>query len=167
MYMIKHMPKGPCWEVKEAIKRSSGGENTVSLEKLRSEIEKMLPETLLKDNLPAFVEAFRSQLKFANRTQTFGDVGMHVYNSLKLDTSVAKLLNVLNMAKYYPQKLTYDDVIQLGNDVYNDVDKKPTSVPELPWYFMKHMIGLDSDTRWILCACFRVRVQKLFLSSEN
>ena len=31
--------------------------------------------------------------------------------------------------------------------MHNDVDKKPTSVPELPWYFMKHMIGLDSDTR--------------------
>ena len=111
MYMIKHMPNGACREVTEAIQRSRG-EDAINLEKLRSEIEKMLPETLLKDNLPAFVEAFRSQLKLANRTETFQQAAANVCNSIKLDSSVAKLLKVLNMTKYHPQKLTCDEVIQ-------------------------------------------------------
>ena len=51
------------------------------------------------------------------------------------------------MVKYYPQKLTHDEVIKLRKGVYNDVSKKPASLSELPWYFMKHIIGLDSDTR--------------------
>ena len=141
------MPKGPCWEVKEAIKRSSGDNYTVNAEKLRQEIEKLLPEVLLKDNLSAFAQAFRSQLNFTNRRQVFREARPIVNNFAKLDVSVAHLLKGLNMLKYYPQKLTYDDVIKLGKDVCNDVHKKPTSLPQLPWYFMKHVIGLDSDTR--------------------
>ena len=70
MYMIKHMAKGPCREVKEAIDRSSGDKHSVDPEKLRSEIEKLLPEALLKDNLPAFVQAFRNQLKFPKSSRS-------------------------------------------------------------------------------------------------
>ena len=64
-----------------------------------------------------------------------------------LDRSVEKILEALDMRKYYPQKLKYEDVIMLSSDVHNDVNKKPTRLAELPWFFMKHIIGLGSDTR--------------------
>ena len=57
------------------------------------------------------------------------------------------MLDWLDMKKYYPQKLKYEDVIMLTSGIYDDVDKKPTSLPEFPWYFIKRVIGLDSDTR--------------------
>ena len=147
MYMIKHMPKGMCKELKEAVKRSSGGSNIVNTEKLGLEIQKMLPEAVLKDNLAAFAQAFKYQLKVSNRDQACVSAEMIDHRSGQLDTSVAQLLKAVNMMKYYPQKLTYEDVIKLGTDVYDDVNKNPTSLSELPWYFMKHIIGLDSDTR--------------------
>ena len=147
MYMIKHMPKGMCKELKKTVKRSSGDNNTVDTKKLRQEIQKMLPEAVLKDNLTALTQAFKYQLKFANRSQTFAEGEMNDHKSGQLNTSVAQLLKIMNMMQYYPQKLTYEDVVKLGSDVYDDVNKKPTSLSELPWYFMKHIIGLDSDTR--------------------
>ena len=58
-----------------------------------------------------------------------------------------KLLKDLEMTKYYPEKLTFEEITTLTSDVHDDVNKKPTSLPELPWYFIKHVIGLDSDTR--------------------
>ena len=146
VYMIKHMPKGMCKELKEAVKIAIGDNNTVDTEKLRTEIQNLLPEAVLKDNLTAFAQAFKYQLKCANR-QASAQADTNANKSGQLDASVAQLLKVINMTKYYPQKLTYEDVIKLGTDVYDDVNKKPTSLPELPWYFMKHIIGLDSNTR--------------------
>ena len=35
----------------------------------------------------------------------------------------------------------------LSTGVTDNVGKKPTTLPQLPWYFMKQIIGLDSDTR--------------------
>ena len=51
------------------------------------------------------------------------------------------------MKKYYPQKLTYEDVIKLKSDDFHDVNKRCTDFRQLPWYFVRHIIGLDSDTR--------------------
>ena len=64
-----------------------------------------------------------------------------------IDHEAERILEALGLMKFYPQKLTYDDVITLGTDVHYDVDKEPASLSELPWYFMKRVIGLDSETR--------------------
>ena len=65
----------------------------------------------------------------------------------ELNDTVEGILDALDMKKYYPQKLRYEDLITLTSDDLDDVSKKPTSLPELPWYFMKQVIGLNSDVR--------------------
>ena len=50
------------------------------------------------------------------------------------------------MRKYYPQKLKLEDVQMFTASDY-EITQKPTTPAELPWYFIKHVIGLDSDVR--------------------
>ena len=64
-----------------------------------------------------------------------------------ISLSVETLLDVLDMKNYYPQRLRYEDVIKLRRDMYDSPNKKPGTLVEFPWYFLKHIIGLDSDTR--------------------
>ena len=64
-----------------------------------------------------------------------------------LDERVQLWLEILDMKKYYPQKLTYEDVIKLKSEDFDDVSIKCTDFHQLPWYFMNHIISIDSDTR--------------------
>ena len=61
--------------------------------------------------------------------------------------SVQRLLKDLGLAEYYPQKITYGDVIKLTEDALKDVRKPPSTLRELPWYFLRRLIGLDSTIR--------------------
>ena len=100
-------------------------------------------------SLIAIADNIKRQLSFlttTTRTQTKTPESDSKQNC-KVKESVGQMLDCLDMKKYYPQKLKYEDVIMLTSSIYDDVDKKPTSLPELPWYFIKHVIGLDSDTR--------------------
>ena len=69
---------------------------------------------------------------------------IQVASAVQLQESVAKLLEDLNLMQYYLQKLTFEDVINITEDKFNE---KPKNLSELPWYFVKHIIGLDSTTR--------------------
>ena len=59
----------------------------------------------------------------------------------------ANFLDAIGMRCYYPQKLRYEDVIKLTSDQLDRIEQKPTRLSDLPWYFMKHIIGLDSSAR--------------------
>ena len=61
--------------------------------------------------------------------------------------NVRGLLEDLGLTQYYPQKLTYDDVITITKDALTDVHQKPSTLPELPWYFMRRLKGLNSNIR--------------------
>ena len=143
-YLIKGMPLGICEELKDVFD-SRGSINFTTLDRKVSE---MLPH--FQFDIKSFMHSFQSQLSFLQRRSQIdvrtrespGDVdGEYVTDALR------KLLIDLGMTKYYPEKLTFEEITTLTSDVHDDVNKKPTSLVELPWYFIKHVIGLDSDTR--------------------
>ena len=57
------------------------------------------------------------------------------------------LLQALGLIEYYPQKLTLVRVIKLTEEALKDANGKPSSLPELPWYFIRKMLGLNSTAR--------------------
>ena len=61
--------------------------------------------------------------------------------------SVQRLLEDLGLTEYYPQKLGYGDVIKLTEDALKDVNEKPSSLRDLPWFFMRRLVGLNSKIR--------------------
>ena len=65
----------------------------------------------------------------------------------EVNNSVQNLLDDMGLAEYYPQKLSYGDVIKLTEDALKDVNEKPSALRELPWYFMRRLIGLNSNIR--------------------
>ena len=140
--MLNEMPGGVCKELKEMY----CNENTVNFEKkLQLAVDRMLQNTSLELDLHSLGHAIKSQL-FQHQQERKQNMGTENRENI-VDKKIEKILQAVDMVKYFPQKLTYEDVIMLGADVYNDVNKKPSSLTELPWYFMKHIIGLDSDTR--------------------
>ena len=65
----------------------------------------------------------------------------------QVNESVRKLLEELGLTEYYPQKLTYNDVIKITEDALTNVHQKPSTLPELPWYFLRRLIELNSAIR--------------------
>ena len=67
-------------------------------------------------------------------------------NSLRRE--VKELLDLLGISSYYPQKLTFQDIVKLTSDVHNNVDtSRPGNFKEMVWFFLRHIMRLDSDTR--------------------
>ena len=90
----------------------------------------------------------KSQLRLLYQQQRLlKDSGAADFAGEKVTSSVEMLLDNLDMKKYYAQGLRYEDVIKLKSDVFDSVNKRPATLVEFPWYFLKHIIGLDSDTR--------------------
>ena len=133
-YIIDLMPGGLCKELK-----------TADLESLNAAVNRELSGKQLMFELEALMHSFKQQFHFAYRNKKVEEEE----NSgiVEIDKSVERILEVLCLKKYYPQKLKYEDVIMLTSSIHDDITRKPTSLPELPWYFMKHVIGVDSDTR--------------------
>ena len=67
--------------------------------------------------------------------------------NVEVKEAVQSLLEDLGLTEYYPQKLGYGDVIKLTEDALKDVNEKPSTLTELPWYFMRRLIGLNSTIR--------------------
>ena len=156
-YMSKSMTGRLCHDFRSIC----GPDDTVNIPALKTKLQNYLPEDSRSD-LGSFIYAFESQFRFLqpftrdkeqhqqdciSATKTFGNICPRE----------VKIMEALDMKKYYPEKLTYDKFITLTSDVNDDVNTKPTSLPELPWYFIKHVIGLDSDTRE---NCYVTSIQK-------
>ena len=139
-YMIENMPGGVCPELSDI-------PGTLDdCEKLQKVLDEILDEDHKKPDLKSLLCSLKSQFHFLI-SQESKLIAAPEYAAGKLGPTTEKLLQALEIKQYYPQKLTYEDVIKLTADVFEDVNKKPTTLTELPWYFMRHIIGLDSDTR--------------------
>ena len=64
-----------------------------------------------------------------------------------LSESLKSFLQKLELLQYYPKKLTHVDVMKLTEDACNNVNKKPSSLAKIPWYFIRKMLGLNSTVR--------------------
>ena len=68
-------------------------------------------------------------------------------NTIAIAEPFKHFLEKLGLLQHYPNKLTHADVMKLSEDALKDVNKKPSTLPELPWYFMRKMLSLDSTVR--------------------
>ena len=115
------------------------------LMKLHKIVEGMLAK---KDSPKAFKEKQRSlSMHFTSifsRTISPSNIKQENYEA---NEAVQSLLKDLGLVDYFPQKLGYGDVIKLTEDAFKDVNEKPSTLPELPWYFLRRLIGLESTIR--------------------
>ena len=117
------------------------------VDKLRGITDKLLTKEQKRLNEQTLVYNIRSQLQELEGYGIMGANEPEASEERNLDQRVLLLLEILEMKKYYPQKLTYEDVIKLRTNDLDYVNKGCTEFRHLPWYFIKHIIGLDSGTR--------------------
>ena len=144
-YMMDNMPGGTCPELSLAFKfcRSGGRYN---FKPVQMAVHNLLGEEQKSPDLGALMCSLTSQFHFLNshKVERINELDSPEHS---FDGIAKKLIEALHMKQYYPQKLKYEDVIKLTPEVNSDINKKPNSLQELPWYFMRHIIGIDSDTR--------------------
>ena len=144
--MTERMPGEICIELREACKKTKGHER-IDLDRLQEEVDKILPNQPIALKLKPWIHALTYEFRSLHVTSKMERIKHEINLHGSLDKKIEKLLETLGMKKYYPQKLQYEDVIMMRTDVHDDVNQKPSSLLDLPWYFMRHIIGLDSDTR--------------------
>ena len=116
------------------------------LTELQTAISDCMDKELSKVDLKALIQSLKTQLQFTEPQLKTPQKGSG-FQTGNLDRPVEKFLESLDLIKYYPQKLTYDDVIKLTAELLEETENELTSLSDLPWFFMKHIIGLDSGTR--------------------
>ena len=145
-YTIDGIPGGLCKEADDACFRHRDDDNAIDLEELNTVSRERMEHSKIEIGWKTLWYDVKNQLNFLHLSEPMQPVTNHFINQSS-DNSVQDMLRVLDMEKYYPQKLKYEDVLMISSSVKDDINKKPVSFPELPWYFIKHVIGLDSDTR--------------------
>ena len=143
--MTERMPGEINIELREACKKTKGHDR-IDLDRLQ-EVDKMLQNGPIVFKLKPWIHALTYEFRSLHVASKMERVRHEINLHGSVDKKVEKLLEALDMKKYYPQKLQYEDVIMMRTDLHDDVNQKPGSLLELPWYFMRHIIGLDSDTR--------------------
>ena len=141
-YFKEHMPDKLCKSLAKVFKDN----DTFDLPELQIAISDSIDNEFSKVDLKALVQSLKTQLHFTE-APTRTPQKASPFQMGNLDRPVEKLLESLELSKYYPQKLTYDDVIKLTSELLEETENNLTSLSELPWYFMKHIIGVDSGTR--------------------
>ena len=145
LHVLNKLPAGLCEELIEAGRNVE--EILTNLRKLEEQTEHLLNDGNIKLRRSSLVLSIKSQLHHLHQHERLKMSAAGDATAGELSPEVEGLMNMLDMKKYYPQKIKYDDVIKLTSEFWADVKKKPTSLVELPWYFIKHIICLDSDTR--------------------
>ena len=151
LYMIRAMAERLC-DYFQGIREL---DDTINMAILKGKLQDTLPEGLRSDS-QSVAYAFESQFRCLRpvkkeQAELHQDHTSPASDSEDLSPREMKIMEALDMKKYYPGKLTYNKVITLTSDIDDDVNKKPTTLPELPWYFIRHVIALDSDTRKNCC----------------
>ena len=135
-----------CADLKEACTDDNGNLNFQKLHNAECKFSKEFAESEVK----FLAQNTLSRFRFLEAVKPHGtgkdDPGTGCAEG-NLRKEVRELLELLGMAVYYPQKLTFQDVIKLTSDIHSDVDTKPGSCKEVAWYFLRHIMRMDSDTR--------------------
>ena len=143
-YVEGEFPGEICKEIKEIFDEAKHIGENLDEAFLQREIMKLLSG--FETDLKPLVTSIRDQLSF---TTTIKESRSNKDPpSCKPQESVAKLLYDLNLMRYYPQKLTYEEFTTITADIlkdkFNDIPQKLT---DLPWYFIRHITALDCTTR--------------------
>ena len=148
---VLYLTKSLAGRLDKNLRRFSLEDNS-NFDELHQKINEILPDRFQFD-MKSIAYSFQSQFQFLNKPQNVyveqekEDPLFDIDVTKSLTPQDQRITEVMGMRRYCLQKLSLEKVITLNSDVPDDVYKKPTSLPELPWYFIKHIIGLDSDTR--------------------
>ena len=146
-FVVRSLEERLCGKIQKSCQNALRNDGTYNTEKLAESITDLLSdeqfETMMITSLEAKLKFLEPELATARNPQIY----RYEANDQDLNEESVKVLEELGMIKYYPQKLTYQDVTMITADVLDETKKKPTTLPELPWYFIKQIIALDSDTR--------------------
>ena len=142
-YVVEHLPVALCKDFKDVLSADDDG-----FEKLQRVVDPHLRSKHTKLKRKSLIFSIKTQLYSLHQPTRVKDVsGRDGSEQIPLNADLKVLIDILGLKDYYPQKLTYEDVITLKPDVLRDFTSKPSTVVEVPWYFLKHIIGLDSETR--------------------
>ena len=146
-FVDRSLGEGLSDKIKKAYQKALCSDGMYNTKKLTESITDLLSDQQFETMI---IRSLEAQLKFLEpEITTAGKATGHRHEAddPDLNEETAKVLEELGMRKYYPQKLTYQDVTMITTDVLDSTKKEPTSLSELPWYFIKHIVALDSDTR--------------------
>ena len=146
-YVVENMPNGLCKQLGEAYSRALTDRGTLDIDQFRTAISHFLDYGFLGTDLEVIVRSFKTQFFFMKQPKITQQTPSNFHSTGNLDRSLERLLEDINLKDYYPQKLKYEDVITLTPHIYQDERAKPANLKELPWYFMRHIIGLNSNIR--------------------
>ena len=143
---INQMPTKLNEDIQRACDSSFRGDGTFDFKKFLIGIERCMNDKFRGVDLEALASYLKSQLSFEKSFEN-NPSKLGSEHEANVDGEMKKLLDDLGLSRYYPQKLSYDDVITLTPEVLDNKDKDLTNLTDLPWYFMRHIIGLDSNVR--------------------
>ena len=145
-YIFSKIPEGMCPELEDATGKC--GQETIDTKQLQHVLDRLLCSSPVQNKLiwKSLLHSLKSQLHFLRQLEEHMDPPSETAGG-SLRRSVEVLLEILDFKKYFPQKLTYKDMIKLSSDAFSDGGATPTVLTQLPWYFIRHIIALDSDTR--------------------
>ena len=145
-FVVRSMGESLSGKIRKSCQKALRDDDTYNIEKLTESVTDQLGE----QQFELIIRSLEAQLEFLEpeiATTRKETVCSHEAGDPDLNEEVTKILKELGLTKYYPQKLTFQDVTMITADVLDDIKMKPTAMPELPWYFIKHILALDSDTR--------------------
>ena len=143
--MFYAIPGGICPEIMQLKEEAKRGDLTCDLAKFKKDLCLFLEGRILNVDEDALIESLKMQLKMDYDEAMVDNFPQEQEG--EVDKTFEEILEVLGMKKYYPQKLTYGDVIQLTADMRSDSPKRPSVVSDLPWYFLRQIVALDSSAR--------------------
>ena len=99
--------------------------DTFDLKEIRKEVKRILA----KQDAKAFEEKQKSLLMHFNSIFSRKICESQTKEAQsKIHETVQSLLEDLGLVEYYPQKITYGDVIKLTEDALKDVNEKPSTL---------------------------------------
>ncbi len=143
-YLVENLPGDADPELRAAWDRARGENPEPTLDEFRRQLHAIKTEPLQElvgELLKAFAPASPpTHRPFGQQTQEVSVDDTH--------RNVRRLLDILGLARHFQQKLTYEEVTTLTADLLEEqVGKTPEEMEEIPFYFIKSIISLDSETR--------------------
>ncbi len=143
-YAVENLAGSADPKIRQAWEQARGDDDTAFLRDFRRQLYQGNTQDLefLAGQLDLMFAAKNVDLPLSStnrtRTQSVSDVSPDMKN----------LLDTLGLTKYFPQKMSYQDVITLSSDMLQgETDKQKRQMSDIPLQFIRRIISLDSDTR--------------------
>ena len=141
-FMIDRMPGGVDRWLKSKMKCGS-----FNIDNIQAFVSNQLSNKDCGENLEVLAQSIKWQFQSVFEGMQIGQGGGKHKEIIPfhLDESADKIFQTLDLKRYYPGKLSYGEVILLSPDILKDIAQRPKDPTELPWYFLKQVVGLNGN----------------------